>query len=104
MQEQDGPAMAMSRGMPSALEPGGNGLAVERVWHVFGAQPALAGYADAIGEVVEATGAVGIGVDGDLHAVVAGFFDVALGYGQFHGVFDGQLSLAHIPFGSLQLF
>ena len=30
--------------------------------------------------------------------------DVALGYGQFHGVFDGQLSLAHIPFGSLQLF
>ena len=69
--------MAMSWGMPSALEPGGNGLAVERVWHVFGAQPALAGYADAIGEVVEATGAVGIGVDGDLHAVVAGFFDVA---------------------------
>lgn len=35
--EQDGPAMAMSRGMPSALEPGGNGLAVERVQHVFGA-------------------------------------------------------------------
>ncbi len=34
---QDGPAMAMSRGMPSALEPGGNGLAVERVQHVFGA-------------------------------------------------------------------
>jgi hypothetical protein len=31
--------------------------------------------------------------------------EVALGYGQFyHGVFDGQLSLAHIPFGSLQLF
>ena len=76
---QEGPAIAIrwGNGLTALVEKAGESIDIKCVEHVFLPQPAFAGAANPIGQVVEPRKAVSIGVNADKNPQLMGRADVA---------------------------